>query len=231
MLVARTRVFIHVSKLHELPNAWNYAVNNSAGSFQYTPIFSLCHCAQHTMSEVLLITVVFCICCSMLASFGSKHAYDSFLSSSIAWALAAARGSFVSYVGLCCVFCCIPWSSVHVSAKWLAIFQGRGSFLLFQAWSPFVSCWVNYSGKSLLVVWLLSLPLWAISRCFPGSFVCSLACSDCPPSEPRGFSCNFYVWRALVDVLVVSWLQSVGLAYPCDVLRTCSRCLDLAREG
>ena len=108
MLVARTRVFIHVSKLHELPNAWNYAVNNSAGSFQYTPIFSLCHCAQHTMSEVLLITVVFYICCSMLASFGSKHAHDSFLSSSLAWALAAARGSFVSYVGLCCVFCCIP---------------------------------------------------------------------------------------------------------------------------
>ncbi len=52
-----------------------------------------------------------------------------------------------------------------------------------------------------------------------------------PPSETRGFSCVFYVWRALVDVLVVSWLQSVGLACPCDVLRTCSRCLDLAREG
>ena len=105
MLVARTRVFIHVSKLHELPNAWNYAVNNSAGSFQCTPIFSLCHCAQHTMSEVLLITVAFCICCSTLVSFGLEHARDSFLSSSLAWVLAAACGSFVSYVGLCCVFC------------------------------------------------------------------------------------------------------------------------------
>ena len=59
MLAARARVFIHVCKFHELPSAWNYAVNNSAGSFQYTPIFSLCHCAQHTMSEVLLITVFF----------------------------------------------------------------------------------------------------------------------------------------------------------------------------
>ena len=99
--VARTRVFIHVSKLHELPNAWNYTVNNSACSFQYTPIFSLCHCAQHTMSEVLLITVAFCICCSMLASFGSKHAHDSFLSSSLAWVLAAACGSFLSLMSAC----------------------------------------------------------------------------------------------------------------------------------
>ena len=105
MLVARTRLFIHVSKLHELPNAWNYAVNDSAGSFQYTPIFSCCRCAQHTMSEVLLITVFFCICCSMLTTLGLKHAHDSFLSSSLAWVPAAACGSFVSYVGLCCVFC------------------------------------------------------------------------------------------------------------------------------
>ena len=50
------------------------------------------------------------------------------------------------------------------------------------------------------------------------------------PNPGALISC-FRIWRAFVDVLVVSWLQSVGFACPRDVLRNCSRCLGLAREG
>ena len=49
--------------------------------------------------------------------------------------------------------------------------------------------------------------------------------------NPRASIAYFSIWHALVDVLVVSWLQSVGLACTCDALRNCSRCLGLAREG
>ena len=49
--------------------------------------------------------------------------------------------------------------------------------------------------------------------------------------NPRALIACFSIWRDLVDVLVVSWLQSVGLACPRDAFRNYSGCLGLAREG
>ena len=156
----------------------------------------------------------------MLASFGSKHAHDSFLSSSLAWVLPAARGSFLSHLPAC----------VASFAFLDLVFMFQPSGLPYFREED-LSCDFRLGHPSCLAGLIIrESPCWS-SDCF------------CCPSEqsPVAFlevlSAHWLApivllpKRALVDVLVVSWLQSVGLACPCDVLHTCSRCLDLAREG
>ena len=134
--------------------------------------------------------------------------HASFLSSSLAWILAAAGGSFASCVGLCCV-CALLDLMLWCQQGGLP-HRRKGLFLVNPACSPLVSCCVSYSGNSLLVVRLPLLPLGGASgqsplACLAVLSALWLALIAFLPN-PSAFLAAFNVWGVLVDVLVaVCW--------------------------